>query len=331
MDDTARKSFARFAWGLTGYNLLVILWGAWVRITGSGAGCGEHWPTCHGEIIPRDAGVETIIELTHRATSGLTLIFTVVLVWKAVKVFSKGERARNWAWITLAFVMAEAALGAVLVLEGLVDKNDSVQRAVVVALHLMNTNGLLGAGALSALWATRERADAPLRVSGLSIAMLVGFVIVGMTGAITALGDTLFPVSPADDGGLIARIQEGTSVGEHFLIRLRIVHPIVASVVATGMMVLASLFLSRTNSPIVKDAVKWVLGLVSLQVILGVVNVLLYAPGWMQLIHLLVADILWIATILLVVFEAEEAFRRAGPSSTSTFKGGIAEAASERS
>ena len=89
MDDTARKSFARFAWGLTGYNLLVILWGAWVRITGSGAGCGEHWPTCHGEIIPRDAGVETIIELTHRATSGLTLIFTVVLVWKAVKVFSK--------------------------------------------------------------------------------------------------------------------------------------------------------------------------------------------------------------------------------------------------
>ena len=101
--------------------------------------------------------METIIELTHRATSGLTLIFTVVLVWKAVKVFSKGERARNWAWITLAFVMAEAALGAVLVLEGLVDKNDSVQRAVVVALHLMNTNGLLGAGALSALWATRAR------------------------------------------------------------------------------------------------------------------------------------------------------------------------------
>ena len=118
MDDTARKSFARFAWGLTGYNLLVILWGAWVRITGSGAGCGEHWPTCHGEIIPRDAGVETIIELTHRATSGLTLIFTVVLVWKAVKVFSKGERARNWAWITLAFVMAEAALGRSWFLRG---------------------------------------------------------------------------------------------------------------------------------------------------------------------------------------------------------------------
>ena len=118
MDETARKSFARFAWGLTGYNLLVILWGAWVRITGSGAGCGEHWPTCHGEIIPRDAGAETIIELTHRATSGLTLIFTVVLVWKAVKYSQKGERARNWAWITLAFVMAEAASGRSWFLRG---------------------------------------------------------------------------------------------------------------------------------------------------------------------------------------------------------------------
>ena len=182
--------------------------------------------------------------------------------------------------------------------------------------------------ARSLLFGRHARADAPLKVSGLSVAMLIGFVIVGMTGAITALGDTLFPVSPADDGGLIARIQEGTSVGEHFLIRLRIVHPIVASVVAAGMMLLASLFLSRTKSPIVKEAVKWVLGLVSLQVILGVVNVLLYAPGWMQLIHLLVADILWIATILLVVFEAEEAFRRAG-ASASAFKGGIAQAASE--
>ena len=328
MREDARASFAKFAWGVTAYNLLVILWGAWVRITGSGAGCGEHWPTCHGEIIPRDAGIETIIELTHRATSGLTLIFTVVLVWKATKVFAKGDRARLWSWITLAFVLAEAALGAVLVLEGLVDKNDSVQRAVVVALHLMNTNGLLAAGALAALWAKRERAEARLSVSMGGILMLVGLVIVGMTGAVTALGDTLFPVSPADDGGLMARIQEGTSVGEHFLIRLRIVHPIVASLVATAMMVLAAYYLSRAEEERLRKAVKWVLGLVVLQVTLGVINVLLYAPGWMQLIHLLVADILWIAAVLLVVFEAEAAFLR-GEEAQSSFGNTSAEVLGE--
>ena len=329
MKDAARESFAKFAWGITAYNLLVILWGAWVRITGSGAGCGEHWPTCHGEIIPRDAGIETIIELTHRATSGLTLIFTVVLVWKATRVFARGERARLWSWITLAFVLAEAALGAVLVLEGLVDKNDSVQRAVVVALHLMNTNGLLAAGALAALWANKERAEARLAVSTSGIIMLIGLVIVGMTGAITALGDTLFPVSPADDGGLIARIQEGASVGEHFLIRLRIVHPIVASLVATAMIVLAAYYLSKSEEPRLRAAVKWVIGLVALQVTLGVINVLLYAPGWMQLIHLLVADILWIAAVLLVVFEAEASFRRGSDAQSSFGAGASAGALNE--
>mgnify|MGYP001220386492 CR=1 FL=1 len=312
MTADARQSFAKFAWGVTAYNLAVILWGAWVRITGSGAGCGEHWPTCHGEILPRDAGIETLIELTHRATSGITLILTVVVVWKAVRVFERGERSRTWAWITLAFVLAEAALGAVLVLEGLVDKNDSVQRAVVIALHLMNTNGLLAAGVLSALWAHPDRSEAKLSIHWLTTPILAGLVIVGMTGAITALGDTLFPVSPTDDGGLIARINEGTTTGEHFLVRLRIVHPIIAVLVSVGMMFISAYVYGKTQSALLRRAVKWVIGLVALQVSLGVLNVLLYAPGWMQLVHLLAADILWIVTVVMVVLLAEDEAAQAG-------------------
>ena len=139
--------------GLTGYNLRNSL-GSLGAHHRSGAGCGEHWPTCHGEIIPRDAGVETIIELTHRATSGLTLIFTVVLVWKVLKYSQKENGRATGRGLRWPLSWPRRPWGG-LVLEGLVDKNDSVQRAVVVALHLMNTNGLLGA--LSALWATRAR------------------------------------------------------------------------------------------------------------------------------------------------------------------------------
>ena len=62
---------ARYAWGVLGINLLVILWGAYVRATGSGAGCGSHWPLCNGEVVPRSAGLATLIEFTHRATSGV--------------------------------------------------------------------------------------------------------------------------------------------------------------------------------------------------------------------------------------------------------------------
>ncbi len=45
--------FSRYAWGVLLWNVLVALWGAYVRATGSGAGCGSHWPTCNGEILPR--------------------------------------------------------------------------------------------------------------------------------------------------------------------------------------------------------------------------------------------------------------------------------------
>ena len=183
---------------------------------------------------------------------------------------------------------------------------------MVIALHLMNTNGLLAAGVLSALWAHPDRSEAKLSIHWLTTPILAGLVIVGMTGAITALGDTLFPVSPTDDGGLIARINEGTTTGEHFLVRLRIVHPIIAVLVSVGMMFISAYVYGKTQSALLRRAVKWVIGLVALQVSLGVLNVLLYAPGWMQLVHLLAADILWIVTVVMVVLLAEDEAAQAG-------------------
>ena len=137
--------FAKYTWITLVTNFVVILWGAFVRATGSGAGCGEHWPTCNGEVIPRPEAIETMIEFTHRLTSGVALIMTVALVVWAVRLFERGHRVRKAAWTTLAFMLAEAALGAGLVLFGLVADDDSVARAVVMCMHLLNTLFLLGA------------------------------------------------------------------------------------------------------------------------------------------------------------------------------------------
>ena len=302
MTDGAAR-FATWAWRAVGYNILVILWGAWVRITGSGAGCGEHWPTCGGEIIPREPELETIIELTHRLTSGFTLIFAVVIVVWARRIFAAEHRARRAATITLIFILAEAALGALLVLKGLVDKDASVSRAVVVALHLVNTYGLVGFGALTAWWAVPRpvvKGDVDGRARGMWVAV-VGMVVVGMTGAVTALGDTLFPITPTLDGGLFAHVVQDLSMADHFLVRLRAVHPIVAVVVGVFMLVVSSGIYRES-----RDALSTRLGgammlLTMLQMGLGVLNILLAAPGWMQLIHLLVADILWIVVVLATV------------------------------
>ena len=89
------KPFTGFAWAVLAYDLVVVAWGAFVRATGSGAGCGKHWPSCNGEIVPRAPRVETAIEFTHRATSGIALVLGVVLLAWALRAFSRGHAARS--------------------------------------------------------------------------------------------------------------------------------------------------------------------------------------------------------------------------------------------
>jgi heme a synthase len=302
LNNESNIKFSRLAWAALVYNLAVILWGAWVRITGSGAGCGDHWPTCGGEIIPRSPGVETIIEFSHRLTSGLTLIFGIILVVIARRVFAKGHRARTAAWVTLVFILLEAALGAILVLKGLVAKDTSSVRAVVVALHLVNTLGLVGGGALTAWWSVeRPRSFGTGVRRGSLLALVTGLVLVGATGAITALGDTLFPVPVVEGSGLIATIVNDISMAQHILVRLRIVHPLLALCVGLGILVWGLSVERTTQSGALGYLANALVWSTALQMMLGVLNVILHAPGWMQLVHLLVADLVWVAAILTCV------------------------------
>lgn len=292
--------FASLAWGALVYNLGVILWGAWVRITGSGAGCGDHWPTCGGEVIPHSPSVETLIEFSHRVTSGLTLVFSVVLVVLARRVFAAGHRVRTAAMVTLVFVLLEAALGALLVLKGLVANDTSAARGAVVMLHLANTFGLVAGGALCGWWA-RERPPSHGKAvpRGVLIAVLGGLLLVGMSGAVTALGDTLFPVPVTHGAGIFATIVENISMAEHFLVRLRIVHPILATTVGLGLLVWALRVERNTQSGALGYLATALVWSVALQLMLGVLNVILHAPGWMQLVHLLVADFVWVVAVLM--------------------------------
>lgn len=315
MKGLSNVEFSRLAWGGLVYNLAVILWGAWVRITGSGAGCGDHWPTCGGDIIPRSPDVATMIEFSHRITSGLTLIFGIILLILARRVFAKGHRARIAAWVTLVFILLEAALGALLVLKGLVANDTSSARAIVVALHLVNTLGLVGGGALTAWWSVdRPRSHgAAVHKAGLW-ALMIGLVLVGATGAITALGDTLFPVPVVEGSGLIATIVHDISMAEHILVRLRIVHPLLAVCVGLGILVWGLTVERGTQSGALGYLANALVWSAALQLMLGVLNVILHAPGWMQLVHLLVADLVWIAAILTCVEVRDQSIVEAVPN-----------------
>lgn len=291
--DRAQRRFARYAWTVLAYNVGVVLWGAFVRATGSGAGCGRHWPRCNGEVIPRSPSAETLIEFTHRATSGVALVSVVVLLWLAFRRFPRRHPVRTGAAWAMVLMLTEAGVGAGLVLLELVAGNTSPWRAGWMAVHLANTFLLLAALALTAWWAggaPRVRVRGSGRVGWLALAPLALTLLVGVTGAVTALGDTLFPKS---------RVGVEVSAGAHFLERLRIVHPFLA--VATAVFAIAAAAALRRLRPggITERLSHLVTLFFVVQLVAGTVNVVLLAPVWMQLVHLLLADAVWLALVLL--------------------------------
>jgi len=360
------RRFRRFAWGVLAYNLLVVAWGAYVRATGSGAGCGSHWPLCNGEVIPRAERIETLIEFSHRLTSALDGLLVLALAVWAFRLFPRRHPVRPAAAWSLVFLVAEALIGAGLVRFELVADDASLARALVMAAHLVNTFLLLAALTLTAHRATSpllfpsggvpspspgggqgrvgallpgasdpaldeasrkaptkvrggsrgarqpplahsERAPspgrgAPTRPGGgaLTIEALIlaaGFLtllIVGTTGAVAALGDTLFPAESFRQG-----LAHDLSPTAHLLVRLRVLHPVLAAAAALLLPAAAGWLARRGPAAALAARARAVTALVAVQVAAGFLNLALAAPVWMQLVHLLLADLVWIAWVLL--------------------------------
>jgi heme A synthase len=303
---TFDRHFVRFAWAVLAYNLLVVLWGALVRATGAGAGCGSHWPLCNGEVIPRSPQLTTIIEFTHRITSGLALAAVVALVWWARRAFGSGHRVRRFAVLSLVFILVEALLGAGLVLLEYVDQNRSIGRAVYLSAHLANTQVLLAMLTLTA-WYARPGMAAPQKMRLLLAAVLPVALIVSISGAIAALGDTLFPATSFSDG-----VRQEMSSTAHMLLRLRVFHPVLALLSAGYIGLVSMKVIKRRISPEATRLAWMCWGLTFLQLGAGAVNVLLLAPVWLQILHLLLADVLWVALVLLLVEGSRELPARAG-------------------
>jgi heme A synthase len=288
---------ARFAWIVLAYNIAVILWGAYVRATGSGAGCGSHWPLCNGQVVPRAPSVETLIEFSHRLTSGIALLAVVgLLVWTWRRC-PAGHPARRGAALSMAFMLAEAAVGAGLVLFQLVADNASLARALFMAVHLVNTFALVACLTLTAHWlsggAPVRPAERPATAAGLAL-LGAGLLLVGTSGAVAALGDTLYPASSLADG-----LRADLSPTSHLLVRLRVLHPALAIGASVALAVLAPRCARPAGGRRARLAARAVVLLAAVQIAAGFVNVMLLAPVWMQMLHLLLADALWIAFVLL--------------------------------
>lgn len=289
--------YAKFVWVVLAINLLVILWGAVVRATGSGAGCGAHWPLCNGEVVPTAPQVETLVELFHRLTSGMALILVAVMLIGAFRAHPKGHPVRAGAVLSMFFMLLESLVGAFIVLMRLTGNDTSAGRAFVIAVHQVNTLLLIGAITLTGWWAMgggRIRLRGQGALSLMLVIALAGMIVIGATGAITALGDTLFPATSLAQG-----LEQKFDPTANFMVRLRIVHPTLAVIMAVYVTVLAQYVARRTGNDITRRASRLLLVLFFAQLALGALNVALLAPVWMQLVHLLMADLVWITFVLL--------------------------------
>jgi heme A synthase len=287
----------RFAVVTLAWNLAVILWGAFVRASGSGAGCGAHWPLCNGEVLPRERSVELMIEYTHRATSGLALVMVVALAAWVLRARPRGHVARKAAVASLVLILTEALVGAGLVLFRLVADNESVARALFMAAHLVNTFLLLAALTLTARWADADAPPRPdaVRRDGWAFALaFLALVLVGTSGAVAALGDTLYPAR-----SLLAGLAADLSPTATVLVRLRVLHPMLALLGTLAVALVAGRVLQTVDASAPRRWAWTAAALALLQVGAGLLNVALLAPVWMQILHLLLADLLWIALVLL--------------------------------
>jgi heme a synthase len=288
-----QSAYIRFAWSTLAVTVAVIVWGAVVRATGSGAGCGSHWPLCNGAVVPLAPRLATVIEYIHRVTSGSAMLLSLGLAIGARRVFPAGHRARTWALAAFVFMLIEAALGAGLVLLGLVEQNTSGLRAAYIAVHLSNTMVLTGLMTGTIWWASQplDRAAHPVtRSRGLLLTMGLAVVVAAAGGAV-ALGDTLFPAASLGQG-----LAADLSAASHFLIRLRVIHPILAAA-----MVLILMVQTRRDPtfavPGRASLRATLIALVHTQAALGIINLLMLAPLPLQMAHLLGSNLLWIAMV----------------------------------
>lgn len=290
------KQIKLLSWSVLWLTVAVIIGGALVRATDSGAGCGESWPICGGQLIPEIGNYHTAIEVSHRLMTGLLGFALVALFVLVRRDFEKDHRLRRAVFAAGVLLIIESLLGASLVLFGWVEFDASIARLIVVPLHLVNTFLLVGAMTLVAFFASGGRGfriDTSRRRDQLVLLGLGIVLVIGATGALNALADTLIQ-SDALSGAVPGEVQ----VTEPVLRQIRTIHPFVAIIGGLALFMLVR-YLALDASRQVKWLALGIQGIVWAQFLIGLLNIALEVPLEIQLIHLFVADVLWIAFVLM--------------------------------
>ena len=291
------NKLAKFAWITLFYNVIVVVWGVFLRASKSGDGCGKYWLTCHGEVIPTAVELKTVIEFSHRVMSGIDF-FVVLGLLIAVLVYQKKYSQQKWfAILSFFFIVTEALIGAGLVLTGNVAEAITETRPYWAVGHLINTFLLLTfltllAWSLSTGKSIDLSKDSKFRTYGAAI--FAGMIFVGITGAIAALSNMLYPSETIAEG-----VAKDFSAESPWIVRLRVFHPLGSVLVSVGIVFVCGWLKKRYEGNDKINKYASAVGLLTIiQVAFGALTLLSGAPMLTQLGHLLLADAIWILWVL---------------------------------
>ncbi len=276
------KFFSRLCFGVLLFCLCIILWGAWVRISHSGDGCGPNWPDCQGEyLIDKTAPAKTWIEWTHRASTSVFGILVILLLLSAFIKFPKKHPVRKSSLCILFFTITEALIGAILVKFHLTGNNFSPLRVLTMNLHLINS--LLLTCSLFLCWRfSFNKVFSFSHRKYFPIFILIFFVI-AFFGSISALSATLFPSHSLIEGFL-----RDFHPDSNWLIRLRWLHPVLAILLGGGFAVYCHKFFKNKKTGQKDKSLILFTACLGLALLSGILNLFLLSPVFLKLSHLLI-------------------------------------------
>lgn len=292
------SKFAKFTWFVLAYNILVVIWGVFLRASKSGDGCGQFWLTCHNEVIPTAPQLKTIIEFSHRLMSGLDFLIVLGLMIWVLRKYAKGEQIRKFAVVSFVFIITEALIGAGLVLTGNTALANTAARPFWAIGHLLNTFVLMASLSLMA-WMASGGNEFTLKNKGKYVWILalgiVGFIFIGASGSLAALSSMLYETKSLTEG-----LQQDFAGSSPLLLRLRISHPILSILVGISIVFLAGWLKTKAEGNLWLQRFSNILTvLVLVQLCFGALTLFMLAPILMQLGHLLLADLMWISFVLM--------------------------------
>jgi len=286
----SRAGFQKVAVFALIYNLLVVGWGVFLRAGNYGDGCGDHWPLCGDTNTPLMGTFARWIEGSHRISTALCGPLALLLVYLAYRHFPRGDYGRKAAIGVLGMTLFEGAIGAFLVKFKLVAQNDSINRAAVMAVHCVSTFVLVGF-LVTLLLATKGWRSPHFRAQGPVVPILgmavAGIIMLGISGAVSALAHQIHKVDNVMEAAMRA--------DSHWMVRLQPLHPLIAVSVTLYIFLAVGLINHLRPDPNVKKAGEWLMLSFAIQILVGSLNIVMDAPIVMQMLHLVMADLNFIA------------------------------------